>query len=225
MAISILVVEDNADMRETLASFLESEGFKVVAVPSTEEGIDVVDEQKIDLGLIDINLPGKSGFDMVEYIREQGSDIPLIALTARDAVTDKVKGFETGLNDYLVKPFNLRELLARIHAHLKHAKTEDDEVDIQTANFKIQPKSLRFFAHGEAVELTQLEFKMMHLLMRNHDSLVKIDDLIDYVWGESDDLVNPPIRIHIANLRKKIGDRDYRIIKTVPGTGYILRDE
>ena len=224
MALSIMVVEDNADMRDTLASFLKSEGFNVVAVGSTEEGIDAVDENHFDLGLVDINLPGKSGFDMVEYIRDQGNEMPVIALTARDAVSDKITGFDSGLNDYMVKPFNLRELLARIHAHLRHSKTEDTDAEVKTARFKIQPKSLRFYADGEQIELTQLEFKMMHLLMMNADSLVKIDDLIDFVWGESDDLVNPPIRIHIANLRKKIGDSDYRVIKTVPGTGYILED-
>ncbi len=225
MALSILVVEDNADMRDTLASFLRSEGFAVTECGSTEEGIDAVDEQKFDFGLVDINLPGKSGFDMVEYIREQGQEFPVIALTARDAVNDKIKGFDSGLNDYVVKPFNLRELLARIHAHLRHTKTDDDEAELKTKRFRIQPKALRFYVNGSQVELTQLEFKMMHLLMLNHDSLVKLDDLIDYVWGESDAMVNPPIRIHIANLRKKIGDADFRIIKTVPGTGYILRDE
>ena len=225
MALSILVVEDNADMRDTLASFLRSEGFKVMECGSTEEGIDAVDENKFDIGLVDINLPGKSGFDMVEYIRDQGQEFPVIALTARDSINDKVKGFDSGLNDYVVKPFNLRELLARVHAHLRHNKTEDDEAELKTKRFRIQPKALRFFVDGEPVELTQHEFKMMHLLMMNHDSLVKLDDLIDHVWGESDDMVNPPIRIHIANLRKKLGDTDFRIIKTVPGTGYILRDD
>jgi DNA-binding response OmpR family regulator len=225
MPISILIVEDNQDMRETLASFLSEQNFRVMAVGSTEEGIDAIDENKFHLGLIDINLPGKSGFDMVEYIRDQENDMPLIALTARDGVSDKIKGFDTGLNDYVVKPFDLRELLARINVHLRTRGVGDDTAELTTKNFTLQPKSLRFFKNGEPVELTQIEFKIMHTLMQNEETVVKVDDLIESVWGEDDELVTPPIRIHIANLRKKINDKEYRIIKTIPGTGYIFTDE
>lgn len=211
-------------MRETLVEFFSSEGFTVTGLGSTEEGIDAVDEQKFDLAVLDINLPGKSGFDMIEYIRDQELEFPVIALTARDGITDKIKGFDTGFNDYVVKPFDLRELLARVKAHLRQSQSNDLEATIKTTHFTLEPKALRLLKDGEEVELTQLEFKLLHLLMLNNDTLVENDDLIEFAWGEQEDLINPPIRIHIANLRKKIGDEQYRIIKTVPGTGYIFRD-
>ena len=223
MATKILVVEDNQDMRKGLQQFLEREGFDVHAVTSCEDGIDEVDENRFDGAVIDINLPGKSGFSLIEYIREQGHTFPLIAMTARDGIEDKIKGFDLGLTDYIVKPFNLKELLARLQAHLK--KTADSESDgIKTENFTINPSSYEFKKGKTAIELTQLEMRIMHLLMQHNHSLVPIDDLISAVWGESDDMINPPIRIHIANVRKKIGDSDYRIIRTIPGTGYIFND-
>ncbi|MDX1766029.1 MAG: response regulator transcription factor [Candidatus Saccharimonadales bacterium] len=224
MAHKVLVIEDNQDMREAVVRFLESEGFSVQAYSSTEDGIDAVDENKFDIGLIDINLPGKSGFSMIEYIRDEGYKIPLIALTARDGIEDKLRGFDLGLTDYLVKPFNLKELKARIKTHLNSSSALDEDADIEIGKYKIKPKSMQFMLRGKTIELTQLEFRMMRLFMQNPGTMVKIDDLIEEVWGESASLTNPPVRIHIANLRKKIGDTDYQVIRTIPGTGYIFSD-
>lgn len=221
----VLIVEDNSDMRETLHSYLEDEHFKVTSLSSCEEGIDAVDEQPFDACLIDINLPGKSGFELIEYIRAQGLTMPLIALTARDSIDDRLKGFSNGANDYVIKPFNLQELVARIRAQLKTAGIHDEEEQIKTPHFLITPKSMVFTHNNKEIQLTQLEFKLMYLLMLNQGAMVKLDDLIEYVWGEDENLVAPPVRIHIANLRKKIGDSDYSVIKTIPGTGYIFRDE
>ena len=209
-------------MRRGLVHFFEREGFKATGVSSCEDGIDEIDENSYDGAVIDINLPGKSGFSMIEYIREQGLTFPLVAMTARDGVEDKIKGFDLGLTDYIVKPFNLRELLARLNAHLKTSARGSDA--ISTHNFTLKPGSLEFTHKNKQIELTQLELKIMHILMQHNHTLVELDDLINFVWGEQDDIVNPPIRIHIANIRKKIGDNDYRIIRTIPGTGYIFND-
>lgn len=224
MKYKVMIVEDNADMRETLRSYLSHDGYEVTAVASTEEGIDVIDEQPIDIGLIDINLPGKSGYEMIEYIRES-SEIPLIALTARDEIADKLRGFDTGLNDYMVKPFDLKELSARMQAHLLRVSGHSEEAEIKIKNLHIVPKAMKLKVSDKEVDLTNIEFRILHLLMMNENNMVKVDDLIDYVWGESNDLVNPPVRIHIANVRKKIGDKDLSFIKTIPGTGYILNSE
>ena len=219
----ILVVEDNQDMRRGLQQFLEREGYTTDGVASCEDGIDAVDDTAYDGAIIDINLPGKSGFAMIEYIREEGHTFPLIAMTARDGIDDKLKGFELGLTDYIVKPFDLKELLARLHTHVRSSTMNTDET-IKTANFTIKPQSYEFRSGQEKIGLTQLEFKMMHLFMQNNHSMVALDDLIEFVWGESDDLVSPPVRIHIANLRKKIGDTTYQIIRTIPGVGYVFND-
>lgn len=221
----VLIVEDNQDMRTSLDSFLSENGYKVRSVASAEDAIDEVYERTFDLILIDINLPGKSGFDLIEHIREEGHKMPLIAMTARDGIQDKIAGFELGLTDYIVKPFSLREVKARIKAHLRDSElTSGNEEVVRSDNYELNRKNLSFKKSGKKIDVTQLEFRIMDILIQNNHSLVKIDDLIDFAWGEQEDMVNPPIRIHIGNLRKKIGDDNFQIIQTVPGAGYIFND-
>jgi two-component system, OmpR family, response regulator QseB len=136
----ILIVEDNQDMRETLKKFLSEEGALVTSVSNAEDGIDAVDEKEFDIAIIDINLPGKSGFSLIEYIREQGFKYPLIAMTARDGIVDKIKGFDLGLTDYIVKPFDLLELRARINVH----SSSNNKKHIKTKNFQLSPQSFEF---------------------------------------------------------------------------------
>jgi two-component system copper resistance phosphate regulon response regulator CusR len=216
----ILLVEDNQDMRESLKSFLSEEGAIVTALSNAEDGIDAVDEKDFDIAIIDINLPGKSGFSLIEYIREQGFKYPLIAMTARDGIVDKVKGFDLGLTDYIVKPFDLLELRARINAHSKISNKKS----VKTKNFELLPLAFEFKQNNKKIEVTSLEMKLLEILMRNNHIMVALDDLIEFAWGDTSDLVNPPVRIHIANLRKKIGDSNYQIIRTIPGVGYIFND-
>jgi DNA-binding response OmpR family regulator len=217
----LLLVEDNQDMRNSLANFLSEDGFVVTALSSTEDAIDAVDEKQFDIALIDINLPGKSGFSLIEYIRENGYTFPLIAMTARDSIVDKIKGFDLGLTDYIVKPFDLLELRARLKVH---AKSKTTQTSLTTDNFTVLPNSYEFMAYGKRVDVTQLELRMLSKLIENNHSLVTVDDLVEYAWGDSPDISTPPIRIHIANIRKKIGDQSYKIIRTVPGVGYIFSD-
>jgi DNA-binding response OmpR family regulator len=216
----ILLVEDNQDMRLSLKTFLIEDGAKVFDVASAEDGIDAVDEKPFDIAIIDINLPGKSGFQLIEYIREQGYTYPLIAMTARDGIVDKIKGFDLGLTDYIVKPFDLLELRARINAHARKSASGA----ISTRNYKLIPESFQFFKGIKKIECTTLELRILEILMRNNQVLVPIDDLIEYAWGDQKDLVNPPVRIHIANIRKKIGDKNFQVIRTIPGVGYIFND-
>lgn len=220
MSKRILIVEDNQDMRSSLKAFLQEEGGRVTDVASAEDAIDAVNEKPFDIGIIDINLPGKSGFQLIEYIREEGHTYPLIAMTARDAIVDKIKGFDLGLTDYIVKPFDLLELRARMNAHTKQASGDV----IQTVHFMLKPNSMQFFANKKQIEMTTLELRILEILMRKNHVLVTLDDLIEFAWGDQPDLVNPPVRIHIANIRKKIGDADFQIIRTIPGTGYIFND-
>lgn len=216
----ILLVEDNQDMRESLKTFLNEEGANVFAVASAEDAIDAVDEKEFDIAIIDINLPGKSGFSLIEHIRELGYTYPLIAMTARDSIVDKIKGFDLGLTDYVVKPFDLLELRARINTHTKISTGNQ----LKTDNFELKPESFEFIYKGKKVDVTQLEMRILEILIRNNNLLVTLDDLIEFAWGEQKDLSNPPVRIHIANLRKKIGDNNYTIIRTIPGVGYIFND-
>jgi DNA-binding response OmpR family regulator len=220
----VLIVEDNPDMRQTLAGYLQGQGYLVVAVDSTEDGIDAVDERDFDLALIDINLPGKSGFDMIEYIRSADNPMPLIALTARSDIRDKLKGFELGVTDYVVKPFNLEELTARMRTHLRQAGPSNTTADVTTASYHLSPERHEFLMADKPVPLTNTEFRILHILMMHHGAVVNTADLVEFVWGESSLTETPPVRIHIANVRRKLGDRAFQILVTIPGIGYKLVD-
>lgn len=220
----VLIVEDNSDMRETLAGYLQGQGYSVVAVDSTEDGIDAVDEYDFDLGLIDINLPGKSGFEMIDYIRSGENPMPLIALTARGDISDKLKGFELGVTDYLVKPFDLEELTARMRTHLRQAGPSNATADVATASYILSPERHEFKIDAHPVALTNTEFRILHILLMHHAAVVNTADLVEFVWGESAVTETPPIRIHIANVRRKLGDRAFQILITIPGIGYKLVD-
>ena len=211
-------------MRQTLVRYLQSQGYSVVAVDSTEDGIDAVDERDFDLGLIDINLPGKSGFEMIDYIRSGDNSMPLIALTAHGDISDKLKGFALGATDYVVKPFNLEELNARIRAHLRQAGPSNATADVATASYRLSPERHEFLIDTQPVALTNTEFRIMHILMMHHGAVVNTTDLMEFVWGESSLTETPPIRIHIANVRRKLGDRTFQILRTIPGIGYKLVD-
>ncbi len=220
----VLIVEDSPDMRHTLTRYLEGQGFAVQAVDSTEDGIDAVDEHDFDIGLIDINLPGKSGFAMIEYIREQENVMPLIALTARGDIEDKLRGFDLGATDYIVKPFDLQELTARMQVHLQRLGPSNITSDVATSSYALSPQRHTFSVGTKEIELTNTEFRILHILLLHHGSVVTTADLIEFVWGESHLTETPPVRIHIANARRKLGDHEFKIIKTIAGIGYKLDD-
>lgn len=218
----VLVIEDNVDLRESLVTFLEAEDFKVFASASVEEAEQYLNPVSFDIALIDINLPGRSGFSFLKEVRSIDQQVPLIALTARDGIDDKVRGFETGLTDYVVKPFSLAELTARMRAHLRLKSQQQDE--LATKHFTLLPERREVLVAGKAVGLTGTEFRLLYSLARQNGRIVSFDDLIADAWGEADRYSDPPLRIHIRNLRRKIGDDELRLIRTVTGTGYMLDD-
>jgi DNA-binding response OmpR family regulator len=217
----LVLVEDNADLRESLETYLKSEGFRVFAYESAESATDIVHEGSFDLALIDINLPGKSGFELVNDIRGLGHTMPLIALTARDAVHDKVRGFENGLTDYVVKPFSLAELTARIRAHVRSSRIDGD---IVTASLTLRPDRREVLLKGKPIQMTATEFRLLAALARNNGRIVTTEDLIAEGWGEADRYNDPPLRIHIRNIRAKLDDAQNGLIRNVPGSGYLLED-
>jgi DNA-binding response OmpR family regulator len=220
----VLVVEDNADMREAVVGYLRSNGYVVSGVGSGEEVFSRDLQLQVDIALLDISLPGISGLEITKRLKQNGFDGPIIALTARDSVDDKLIGLETGMTDYLVKPFDLRELRARIDAQLRIHGQNHDLSPISTENFRIEPRRHRFYQNGKEVKLTMVEFRIMHILMQHNQTTVNAQDIIDHAWGEDGGLTSPPIRIHISNLRSKIKDDNLTVIQTVPGIGYFLND-
>jgi DNA-binding response OmpR family regulator len=222
--VNILLVEDNTDMRHAVSSFLRDIGYGVVDSPDAERVMQSRAYSNCDLAILDISLPRMSGLELTQHMRSDGFSEPIIGLTARDTVDDKVTGLETGMNDYIIKPFDLRELEARVKAQLRMRSVHNDLQPIKTKNFKIEPRRHKFFMGDEEIKLTVVEFRLMLKLMQHNHAVVTSNDLIDFAWGSDENVINPPIRIHISNLRSKIGDKDLSIIATVPGTGYIFQD-
>lgn len=222
--VNILVVEDNTDMRTAVSDYLTDNGYIVRSAPSAELAQEKNYPAASDIAVLDISLPGITGLSFTRMLKEQGFDGPIIAITARDTVDDKIIGLEAGMDDYLVKPFDLRELVARINAQLRTKGIQHDLAPIKTAHFKIEPKRHKFFIQDKEVKLTLVEFRIMRKLMQNSHTTVSSQDIIESAWGDDAAITNPPIRIHISNLRNKINDPTLTIIQTIPGVGYLLND-
>lgn len=220
----VLLVEDNRDMREAVKAYLKDKGYQVFAFESAENAISSTFQDQADITLVDISLPGMSGLEYTNKIKNEGYTGPIIGITARDSVDDRVSGLSTGMSDYIVKPFDLRELDARINAQLRTRGIFQNQATITTKNFKIVPKTHRLFKNEKQVKLTLVEYRIMLRLMQNNHGIVTTQDIIEFAWGEEASTTNPPIRIHISNLRNKIGDNQLTKIQTIPGIGYMLQD-
>jgi DNA-binding response OmpR family regulator len=216
----LLLVEDNVDMALAVIKYFMKHDYHVDHYSSFEKALPNIKKEKYLCYILDINLPRSSGFQGAEIIRRTDKDTPLVAITARDAIEDKLKGFDSGFNDYVVKPFDLRELLARVETHIRQRSSE--EVDIITQDFNINYEKYVASYKGKQLDLTNIEFRILYQLLKNANLLVKTDDLIEDAWGNDPDAFNPPVRMHISNLRRKINDDDYTIIETIPGIGYKL---
>ncbi len=180
--VRVLLVEDNDDLRDSIQAYFENENYYVYACRSAEEAESLMANREFSIGVIDVNLPKKNGFELISDIRKTGAKMPLIALTARDSVEDKVRGFELGLTDYVVKPFSLAELVARMRAHLR-ANSNDHE-EILTSSLVIRPESRQVFVNNKEASLTATEFRILEVLARNKGKIVAFDDIIAYAWGE-----------------------------------------
>lgn len=226
----ILVVEDEPSLIFTLRDTLESEGYDVVVSEEGTQAIEMVKEHKPDLMLLDIMLPGKSGYDIMEELRKEKFTFPVIMLTAKDQEPDKVKGLSLGADDYLTKPFGVKELLARIEARLRRAGTysTSGEVDIlQLGEIKIDlMEGMVYRPDGEEVELTSREVELIRYLLKSANEPVSRDELLEKVWRYEFSTNTRTVDVHISKLRAKIEVHpdDPRYLITLHGVGYMLRN-
>lgn len=220
----ILVVEDNEDLARGLEIQLKREGYAVLKAKNGEAGIQSAVRENPDLILLDVMLPDTSGLDVCREIRIKGFQTPIIMLTAKAEEIDRVVGLEIGADDYMTKPFSMRELFARIRARLRHhqphaaeslAKYRFGSVEIDFENFTAA-------LGGKPIELTQKEFEIMKLLIRHRGSVVSRDMLLNEVWGYEDYPATRTVDTHILKLRKKLEDdpTDPIFILSVYGEGY-----
>ncbi|MDP2090451.1 MAG: response regulator transcription factor [Candidatus Gracilibacteria bacterium] len=212
MNIKILLIEDNKEIRDNIKEYLELEGFIVEIASDGEEGMDKALLKKYDLILLDLMLPKIDGITIASKLNRK-IDVPIIMITAKDSINDKLIGFENGAVDYIVKPFDLRELVARVKSNLKlNSKI------ITINNIEVDFEKRQFKKDGKIIKLTIKEYLIFEFLYNNKDRLLTRTDIIEYVWG-GEDLYSDDAKldVNISTLRKKL---DKRIVETVKGVGY-----
>lgn len=222
----ILVVEDEPKVANALKEGLEDEHYEVAVAHTGEDGFFRVTTEKFDMILLDLMLPGRDGLEVLTKIRESGDKTPVLVLTARDTLEDRIVGLDSGADDYLVKPFAFAEVLARIRALLRRGRPADT-LRLSVADLDMDLVTRKVTRGGKTVELTVREFELLEYLVRHEGQPVPRDTLARDVWKETDrgTPLNNVIDVHIARLRRKIDlDQSTKLIHTVRGVGFMLRE-
>ena len=216
----ILMVEDHYELAATVCEFLEQHGFVVDYARNLDAARNFLKTHPYHLLLLDINLPDGSGYDLCEWLRiDQGKDIPILMLTARDTLDDKLKGFSAGTDDYLVKPFDFNELVMRVRALIKRSLGEVSSSKIQIHDLILDSATQTITRAGQLIELPRIQFKLLKILMRNSPKVISKQEIIIELWGDEEP-ESDALRSHIYNLRKMI-DKPFqeKLIHTISGVG------
>ena len=214
----ILIVEDEIDLAKAVRQALEEEGFAVDAAHDGESGLFNAKSWDYDAILLDLMLPRMDGWEVLRRLRAEGKKTPVLVLTARDAVVDKVKGLNTGADDYLTKPFELSELLARVRALIRRSAGHADPV-LRAGDVAIDTAAKIVSVGGKAVELTAKEYALAELLVLNRGKLVTRTQIYDHIYDESDPTMSNVVDVYVSTLRRKLG-KDF--VETRRGQGYIV---
>ncbi len=225
----ILVVDDEESLVRLITYNLNKEGFNTVYAYDGGKVSDLIEKENPDLLILDLMLPEKGGLEVCREIRSSGSRIPIIMLTARDEELDRVLGLELGADDYVTKPFSVRELVARVKAVLRRnlgKEPEDDKKSavFQAGPFTVKPESYEIYFHDMLLDLTLKEYELLDILIRNRGRVLKRDYLLELLWEYSESVNTRVLDVHISKLRDKIetDSKNPRYIKTVRGLGYKL---
>ncbi len=218
----MLVVEDDEAIAEVLQRSLRMEGYEVKTTGDGNAALDVAHSYLPDLVVLDLGLPGLDGIDVARELRRR-DDTPILMLTARDAVESRVEGLDSGADDYLVKPFERQELLARLRALLRR-RPPRGSAPLVVGDLMLNPDTHEVRRGERDVELTQREFELLEYLMRNERIVISRQRLLDEVWGYDPFSVTNTIEVFVSNLRRKLeADGEPRLLHTIRGAGYVLR--
>lgn len=223
---TVLIVEDHQDLAANIGDFLEAGGMTVDFAADGISALQLCSQNRFDAIVLDIMMPGIDGYEVCLRIRnELQQDMPIIMLTARDTLDDKLTGFEQGADDYLIKPFEMKELEARLISHIRRHRGDMDTKSLTIADMVFEPKTMRVTRSGEAIKLSPIMLQILRILMRESPNLVSREKLEAEIWGE-DTPDSDTLRSHLYNLRKLI-DKPYQqhLLHTIPGIGYKLCEE
>ena len=223
---NILIVEDDEKIARVIQLELEFESYEVSNAYTGKEALDKYEEENFDLILLDVMIPELNGLEVLRRVRQKDESIRIIMLTARDAVMDKVSGLDSGANDYMTKPFEIEELLARIRAQLKQNEIGQNakQEEMIFKNIKILPSSREVFIDGEDVYLTQKEYDLFFYLLSNKNQVLSREQIIESVWGYDYFGDTNTVDVYVRYLRKKIDQDSPSVISSVRGIGYMIKD-
>ena len=219
----VLVVEDERRMADLLRKTLVEEGHQVVVSGDGREAYEIARSANFDVIVLDVMLPGMDGMTVARRLRDAKNKTPVLMLTARDATADIVKGLDAGADDYLVKPFSIDVLLARLRAVSRRGEIPRPAL-LKVANVTLDPASHRVTRGREAVSLTPREYRLLELLMRNAGRAVSRDTILESVWGLASDVTENTVEVFVRALRLKVDKREPRLIQTIRGYGYMMRE-
>jgi two-component system response regulator PhoP len=221
----LLIVEDEKLLRENLTDSFKQAGFAIEQAENGEDGLFLASEYPIDLAVVDIGLPGISGLEMITELRKQGNQVPVIVLTARDSWQDKVEGLSTGADDYMAKPFQFEELLARCNALLRRSAGFASP-KITFADIELDSMAQSVTKSGELIDLTAYEYKVLEYLFLNPKKVVSKMELTEHIYEQDFDRDSNVLEVFIGRLRKKVDpDQSLKIIQTLRGQGYRLNPD
>jgi DNA-binding response OmpR family regulator len=224
MSAHILLVEDEIKLARFIELELESEGYRVSVAHDGMSGLSLARESEPDLAILDWMLPGLTGVELCRRLRATGSKIPVILLTARDEVEDRVAGLDAGADDYVVKPFSIEELLARIRSHLRRTQTTDEDL-LQFEDLSLNRRTREVFRGQRSIDLTAKEFELLQYLMSHPRQVFTRDQIIENVWGYDFLGDSNIIEVYVRYLRLKLEEKnEKRLLHTARGVGYSLRE-
>jgi two-component system, OmpR family, response regulator MprA len=218
----LLVVDDDPDVRLSLRRALTCAGYSVTTAAHGGAALDCLAAAPVDLIVLDVLMPMMDGFDTCRRLRERGDATPILVLTARDGIDDRVAGLELGADDYLVKPFALRELLARVQALLRRSRPGRDVLGY--ADLTLDVTARRVTRDGQVIELTRIEFALLEVLLRNAEQVLSYEVIRERVWGYGEAPASNALQVFVGLLRRKLEDGGrQRLVHNVRGVGYVVR--
>lgn len=223
MKYRILIVEDQDEIRDVVALYLVKEGYSVLTAKDGFEALNLFGSNKVHLVLLDIMLPGIDGFEVLDKMR-QISEVPVIMLTARNDEVDRVRGFTTGVDDYVVKPFSSKELMLRISRLIKRVYNGEDEIVLQYGNLKLHTASMKLFRESEEILLTAAEYQLLYVFFKHQGQVLSREQLIDLAFGHDYDGYDRNVDSYIKRIRQKIETdaAQPQLLVTKYGAGYIF---
>jgi two-component system response regulator MprA len=221
----VLVVDDEPAVRDSLARSLRFEGYEVSLATDGDQALNQISENRPDVVILDVLMPRLDGLATCRRLRARGDDVPVLMLTARDGIADRVVGLDAGADDYLVKPFALEELLARLRALLRRSTADDEDTGLTFTDLSLDPMTREVTRGGRPISLTVTEFNLLEMLLEHPRQVLTRAQIVQRVWGFALEYSSNSLEVYVGYLRRKLeAEGENRLIHTVRGVGYVLRE-